>query len=166
MPGPKPKPTHLKLIEGNPGKRKLPENEPKPEIRAPECPEHLDRVARKEWNRIVPQLVRLQLLSEVDMVTLAGYCQLYSRWVKIEKAIAAKTERIEKAALAIDKDVPEGALITIDTAGNARQSPLVIMARQTLQLIRSYCAEFGFSPAARARISVPGAPETEDDILD
>ena len=30
MPGPKPKPTRLKVLQGNPGHQKLPKNEPKP----------------------------------------------------------------------------------------------------------------------------------------
>jgi hypothetical protein len=30
--GPKPKPTSLKLVQGNPGKRPIPEDEPKPEV--------------------------------------------------------------------------------------------------------------------------------------
>ena len=40
--GRKPKPTALKVLEGNPGKRPLNENEPKPERKAPECPSWLE----------------------------------------------------------------------------------------------------------------------------
>ena len=36
--GRKPKPTAIKKLEGNPGKRKLNQNEPQPEKTAPECP--------------------------------------------------------------------------------------------------------------------------------
>ena len=42
MPGPPPKPTKLKLLAGNPGKRPLNENEPEPEAVAPSVPAHLD----------------------------------------------------------------------------------------------------------------------------
>lgn len=37
--GKKPKPTNLKILEGNPGKRPLNLNEPKPIPIAPECPD-------------------------------------------------------------------------------------------------------------------------------
>ena len=36
--GRKPKPTAIKELEGNPGKRPLNANEPKPERKAPRCP--------------------------------------------------------------------------------------------------------------------------------
>lgn len=36
--GRKPKPTELKLLEGNPAKRPLNKNEPNPEKKAPRCP--------------------------------------------------------------------------------------------------------------------------------
>ena len=39
--GRKPKPTGIKQLEGNPGKRKLNEREPKPEKKAPSCPKWL-----------------------------------------------------------------------------------------------------------------------------
>jgi phage terminase small subunit len=43
--GPAPKPTAIKRLEGNPGKRKLNEMEPKMTVGVPECPDHLDDVA-------------------------------------------------------------------------------------------------------------------------
>ena len=41
MAGRKPKPTAIKELEGNPGKRKLNKKEPKPEKGMPVCPEWL-----------------------------------------------------------------------------------------------------------------------------
>ncbi len=74
-PGTKPKPTALKLLEGNPGKRPLPMNEPKPAPTAPKCPSWLHKDAKKEWKRISTELERLGLLTQVDMAALAGYCE-------------------------------------------------------------------------------------------
>jgi phage terminase small subunit len=50
MPGPAPKPTALKLVQGNPGKRKLNKSEPK-FCGAPVCPAWITDVARAEWKR-------------------------------------------------------------------------------------------------------------------
>jgi hypothetical protein len=47
--GPRPEPSSLKLLKGNPGKRPLNEREPKPPAGAPEAPAHLDEEARREW---------------------------------------------------------------------------------------------------------------------
>ena len=49
--GPKPKPTKLKLLEGNPGRRPINDKEPKPKERLPQCPTHLSEEAKREWQR-------------------------------------------------------------------------------------------------------------------
>ena len=72
-PGPKPKPPALKLLEGNPGKRAIPDA-PKPPPLAPPAPEWakllpgkrdvvVRRDAATEWRRVVPVLDHLGLLS-------------------------------------------------------------------------------------------------------
>jgi P27 family predicted phage terminase small subunit len=61
------------MFEGNPGKRALNQNEPKPAVQTPDCPVHLDDEAQAEWNRITP--------------ALAAYCQAWSRWVKAEEML-------------------------------------------------------------------------------
>ena len=73
--GRKPKPTAIKALEGNPGKRELNKNEPKPKKKAPACPKWLDDEAKKEWRRLSKQLEELGILTEVDMTAFAGYCQ-------------------------------------------------------------------------------------------
>ena len=50
--GPAPKPTAIKRLEGNPGKRKLNEAEPTLTVGVPECPDYLDEVAKREWGRL------------------------------------------------------------------------------------------------------------------
>ena len=49
--GRKPTPTAIKELEGNPGKRPLNKNEPKPTKKAPPCPKWLEPEAKKEWHR-------------------------------------------------------------------------------------------------------------------
>jgi hypothetical protein len=50
--GRKPKPTHLKLIEGNPGKRPIRMGPERPATAMPEPPDHLNDDARTEWDRV------------------------------------------------------------------------------------------------------------------
>ena len=55
--GPLPKPTALKMLEGNPGKRALDlAGGVNPRIEIPTPPKHLGIEARKEWKRITPLL--------------------------------------------------------------------------------------------------------------
>jgi P27 family predicted phage terminase small subunit len=135
MRGRKPTPTTLKILHGNPGKRKLPENEPQPAPGSPDCPEHLDSVARLEWERIVPELLRLGLLTHIDRAALAAYCQAYSRWQAAEGIIAT-----------------EGLTTVNLKTGCIRTHPAVSIAKESMRLVREFMTEFGLSPASRPRV--------------
>ena len=50
--GRKPKPTALKVLEGNPGKRPLNDREPVPPKGTLKCPAWLLPEAKKEWKRL------------------------------------------------------------------------------------------------------------------
>jgi len=60
--GRKPKPTAIKVLEGNPGKRSLNTQEPKPRKKAPRCPPWLEEEAKKEWKRMAKQMEQLGIL--------------------------------------------------------------------------------------------------------
>ena len=83
MAGRKPKPTSLKVLEGNPGKRQLNPNEPKLDASVPKCPAWLSKEAKREWKRLVPFLEQAGLLTQVDRAAFAGYCQSYADWVGV-----------------------------------------------------------------------------------
>ena len=85
--GRKPKPTHLKLIEGNPGKRPIRTGPERPVTTMPEPPDHLNADARTEWDRVAHGLHALRLLDTVDRAALAAYCTAYARWVQAERVI-------------------------------------------------------------------------------
>ena len=143
MKGRKPKPTALKVIQGNPGKRPLPENEPKPKPIAPECPTWLHEDAKKEWDRVAPELERLGLLTVVDMVALAGYCESWAQW---KDAI----EFIHKHGTVYSIKDDEGKVKYL------QQVPQVSIANKAQQQIRAWCAEFGLTPSSRGRMNLPG----------
>src|SRR5262245_51068611 len=88
--GPAAKPTALKVLQGNPGHEALNTREPKPAPIAPKCPSWLDADAKREWKRVAPELEKLGLLTQVDMVALAGYCQSYSTWKLCQQKLATK----------------------------------------------------------------------------
>lgn len=182
MAGRKNIPTNLKILRGNPGKRALNKNEPTPGG-MPNCPSHLDKMAKKEWKRFAPILHRLGLLTEVDGPAFAAYCQQYSLWVTIQKELSrqgAQLSLVRKALLEEAKAgnkkaeqslsaLPETNLLVqdykVDLTGlehiDMKQNPLIIMARQTLQMIRAYCTEFGMTPSSRGRIQVGTGKEID-----
>lgn len=75
MPGPPPKPTALKVLAGNPGKRALNDQEPKPVAKC-SPPAWLPPDVLEEWRRQAPALERLGLLTEIDGEAFATLCTL------------------------------------------------------------------------------------------
>ena len=136
--GRKPTPTAIKLLEGNPGKRPLNANEPKPEKKAPSCPKWLEPEAKKEWRRLAKKMELMGVLTEVDMAAFAGYCQAYARWKEAEAFIT------------------QHGSIFQTPAGYVQQVPQVSIAQQNLKIMQSFCSEFGLTPATRARIIAAG----------
>ena len=78
--GRKPKPTAIKRLEGNPGKRPLNIYEPKPLKKAPTCPDWLDEEAKREWRRLAKTMEAMGVLTEADRAAFATYCDAYSKW--------------------------------------------------------------------------------------
>jgi len=151
MAGRPPKPTALKVLEGNRGKRPLPQNEPKPDPIAPKCPAWLHKDAKKEWKRIAPQLERLGLLTQVDMAALAGYCE---SWAQYKRSI----EFIHKHGEVYPIKDDEGRVKYL------QQVPQVSIANKSLANIRAAATQFGLSASDRGRIQVPGLEDKEDEM--
>jgi phage terminase small subunit len=82
--GRKPKPAAQKRVTGNPGKRKLPDAEPRFSGELVE-PQWFSRLEREEWARVTPDLVRLEIATGVHQGALEGICVLYGLWRKARK---------------------------------------------------------------------------------
>lgn len=79
MRGRKPIPTPLKLITGNPGKRRLNDSEPvAPPLESLQAPSWLAGVALVVWGERAPQLQTMGLLRGTDVELFAGFCQAYA----------------------------------------------------------------------------------------
>lgn len=146
--GRKPKPTAIKMLEGNPGKRQLNENEPKPSKKAPTCPKWLDDDAKKEWKRLSKQMEMLGILTEVDMAAFAGYCQCYARWKAAEEFISK-----------------HGSIVKTPS-GYWQQIPQVSIAQQYMKQMNKFCEQFGLTPASRSRIVSDNTKIVTDDEME
>jgi P27 family predicted phage terminase small subunit len=161
MPGPRPTPTHLRLLRGNPGKRPI-RNEPQPAIpeNMPSPPSFLGAYAQDEWWTTGVELYRLGLLTVIDVQPFAAYCQAYHLW----------RTAIEKLREMAANDPVMAALIVKTHSGGVMQNPLFLTARQCANDMLRYAAEFGLTPAARARIASagfepPSSPNKFDGLL-
>ena len=77
----KPKPTQLRIIEGNRGHRPIPNN-PQPKLVYEKPPKWLDREGRREWRRRGKELYNLGILTELDLSAFGAYCYWYSEFVQ------------------------------------------------------------------------------------
>lgn len=170
--GPLPKPTALKLLEGNAGKRALNLSDGvNPRVEIPSAPKHLGIEARKEWKRITPLLEDLGLISGLDRAALGLYCQAVGRLTEMETAFNGMVNR--KVSEGVDyADAVYECSYAVTPSGYAQQSVITQLIKSNREQVNRYLMHFGLSPAARARVqpsnyvqpSLPGiepAPGTE-----
>lgn len=140
-PGRKPKPTELKRLQGNPGKRPLNEAEPQPEgvAKMPHgLKTHYPQLA-KRWEELAAVLEPLGLLTEADGLAFRLLLQHY------QFALEAAVELREA-----------GSLTRMDENGVERKHPLLQIFRDNSNMYRMWAAEFGLTPSSRARLKVDG----------
>lgn len=148
MRGRKPKPTALKLSEGNPGRRPLPKDEPAPEVKIPEPPGFLDVVARVEWLRIAPILLKNKIITELDGIALALYCRAFSQFVKA------------------DGEVQKFGEIIRGPAGGTMRNPWMEVANRAWEQVTKMLASFGMDPVSRTRVHSTGKSKEEESLDD
>lgn len=110
----------------------------------PDCPEWLDDDARTEWNRVAPELIRTGVLTPADGMLLASYCQAYSQWKLAEM------------------EVREAGLMVNGPHGTRVLNPAARHSVKLLSEVRRAAAEFGFTPASRARVTKPTSAKGDD----
>ena len=151
--GPRPKPTALRVLEGNKGKRPLPQNEPAPPRDMPSPPPYLNAYASEEWDRLAETLYAIGTLRAVDQATFAAYCLAFARWRQAE-------EDLERMAQ-MDQSTHGAVLKT--TSGNFIPNPLAGHVNTLRRDMQRLAAEFGLSPSSRTQIEA--AQSEEDDEI-
>lgn len=140
MRGRKPTPTSLRVKRGNPAKRSFNTTEPLPPVEVPECPAELSDAAKEEWERLVHDLARLNMLTSFDRAALAAYCEAYAMWLDAVTNVRRFGSMVKSPS------------------GYPMQSPYVAMVNKQAEIMIRIASEFGFTPASRSRISAPPEP--------
>lgn len=143
MPGPPPKPTAIRELEGNPCRRPLNTHEPKPTVTLPKPPAHLSPAAKRLWNRVGPMFVRLGVMTEADEMAFALLVESYTAWATL----------VEQAREA-------GPIVKIN--GQPVPNPLLSRADKEAEKFRRMLVEFGATPASRSRINAEGTTPADD----
>lgn len=162
-PGPKPAPVFKIVREGNPNKQPVrnqvalpPASLAEPDWTAvfPKASGMFARqgevirarnVARREWRRVVPVLIRMCGLADVDEVTVLDYCVCRAR--------------IDQGERALSRD----GMLQLGERGWQKNGWTTILGQYRTQLAR-YIGELGLSPSSR--LTAPAGDDDDDSVFD
>lgn len=140
----KPKPTHLKILQGNPGKRALNKNEPIPENELGDPPSHMTEGAKDVWRYILEESPA-GMIKSTDAIEMTVLCTAFDIYLQ-----------------AADHLRREG-MTVVNAVGLQVPSPWIsVMGKQT-DTITKITSNMGLSPSSRSRINVKaGAPKEQN----
>lgn len=147
MRGRKPKPTALRVLQGNPGKRPFNRFEPKAAPLSEECPDELAfDDERDEWARTIAPAIRIGQVSAGDRCAAIAHCVQWATW-RSQVVEANKHAHV----------------IGVGPQKHPMPNPARTMANKTLQLLLKIDAELGLTPVSRARVQTSGAASDDDE---
>ena len=128
--GPKPKPTALRVLEGNPGRRPINHEEPRP-TGDPVCPEHLCADAKAVWKQTMDSLPP-GMISAADAPLLAAFCEAASLHKRAVEVIGRERSLILRG----------------------RPMPHVMIALEAARTQAPWATRLGLSPADRSGLKL------------
>lgn len=151
------KPAALHILHGNRSKKNFDElieeiKSPAIPVAAPPMPDVLSDDAVAEWERLIPDLTALGLISTLDQMALATYCQAYADWLRYERLIAKRNAQS-------DDDL--GGDIQVFKTGAEQTGVLRQLSNDAAKRANAAGAQFGFSPMARRNLKTAPAPQGE-----
>ena len=162
MAGRRPKPLAIHQLNGNPSHLSQADlsgmKNPQPELVNPEMPKGMSKSARREWRRIVPLLREVGVLSKIDGLALAAYCDAHGMVEEAEKLI-------RKGGMTFVSHFEDGEGNIVD--GDIKANPAVAIKFQALKVMKSFLIEFGLTPASRSKLKIdkPAADDKMEAFL-
>jgi P27 family predicted phage terminase small subunit len=150
---PQPKPVALKVLEGNPGKRRLP-RQPKLAPLTEHAPESLPAEGRAEWRRLQHEWGPIGLTTRADRAALLATCHTWATYVAACKEVTANGLTL------VETHILRGKPYT-----RTYPNPSIKIARDALAQLIPLWARFGMTPADRARLDMPVVEEADDPFL-
>jgi len=135
--GRKPTPPKLKLLRGNPGKRKLLDVVALPSTK-PDCPAFLNAVAKAMWRKLVKWLEAAGSLQRSDANVMAMYCSAWADWVEANAELAAAGKVVKSKT------------------GVPMHNPWRSVERDAKRELTKLGAKLGLSPIDRKQLGVSG----------
>lgn len=133
--GPKPRPTHLKVVEGERESR-INRDEPLPTEGGVVQPEGMTEAAGEVWDELAADLIDKGCLTSWDVYLFEAFCE------------AVATYRANRDLLRDNGYTERGA------AGGVIKSPYHQIMRDCLETMAKIGSRFGFTPGDRANLAI------------
>ena len=163
--GPAPKPTDVRVMEGNPSKRKFNAFEPQYDRTAPERPSGMSAGARKIWDQLVAEMGgahRGSVLRRIDQRALWQLAEDEALLSEAYKGIWRMEAAMKAKAKAEKKGLPLGALLSVIGMSQGRMAMAAIRDLAARVIVQR--REFGLTPSSRTRVSTRGEESPEESL--
>ncbi|ULO09661.1 phage terminase small subunit P27 family [Paenibacillus sp. 19GGS1-52] len=118
----------------------------KPNNNKTDVPDWLtDKIARKEYRRIAKELTELNLLSNLDVTTLAQYCAAYVNYLNVSKEMEGQPFVVP--------------MVNKTGATNMVKNPLISIQQQYAIEMQKYSIQMGLTIQSRLKMTPPKPEE-------
>jgi phage terminase small subunit len=145
--GPRPQPTALKMLRGNPGQRKLNVDEVKPPPGEVTKPRGLTAGASLVWDELAPVCVAMGTLTTADVRPFASLCELQATLLQA----SAQKDAEGFGMFTLSEDYNGAAKVGVHAA--------IRVERETATAVRPFYDYFGMTATSRTRMTVPKPAE-------
>lgn len=150
--GPAPKPSDLRRLEGVPGHRPLPQNEPRYSRGLPQKPRKMSGAAKKVWDELVDEMAGAAVLRRVDKRALWQLAEDEAILAEVYDGLWKMARRLKAEAKSQGKDLPSGEMMSLLTMKSGRLAMASLRDLAARVIIER--REFGLTPSSRSRIEV------------
>lgn len=134
------KPTKIKELTGNPGKRQLDAQPAKKaaKVVAPTPPAYLDKAGLAYWRSLAKLLKETGNVAHANREPMAAACVVHSRWVDAEA------------------NLKKFGIVMASEKGGLYQSPYLAIANRAMEQLMALLKELGLTPRARSQADAAG----------
>lgn len=112
----------------------------------------IDAVAKREYKRVLKDLKKIEIVGNLDLSNLAGYCNAYAMYRKA-------TEQLADQKLIVERVSAQGAKYEAE-------NPLIMVQKKYAEEMRKFASMCGLTIDSRLKAATAKVDKLEDEIED
>lgn len=109
----------------------------------------LNADAKKEWNRVIKELTKIDLIGNLDYANLACYCNAYANYIKV-------TRQLKKEPYCIQRETRTGIIVV--------KNPLIGIQSNYAAEMRKFAGLCGMTLDSRLKAAVRKVDKKEEKL--